>query len=113
MMPTFRAAESGVALLMQATDGAAQPGGSLIGMLIPMGLIFVIFYFLLIRPANKKQKAVQAMLEGLKNGDKVITNGGILGVVAGITDEVIQLKVAQNVKIEISRNAVAALQKDQ
>lgn len=113
MMPTVRAAQRGVALLMQGTDAAAQPGGSLIGMLIPMGLIFVIFYFLLIRPANKKQKAVQAMLEGLKNGDKVITTGGILGVVAGITDEVIQLKVAQNVKIEISRNAVAALQKDQ
>lgn len=113
MMPTMRAANSGAALLMQGAEGAAQPGGSLIGMLVPMGLIFVIFYFLLIRPANKKQKAVQAMLEGLKNGDKVITTGGILGVVAGITDEVIQLKVAQNVKIEIARNAVAALQKDQ
>ena len=113
MMPTVFSASSGVALLMQGADGAAPPGGSLVGMLIPMGLIFIIFYFLLIRPANKKQKAVQAMLEGLKNGDKVITTGGILGVVAGITDEIIQLKVAQNVKIEISRNAVAALQKDQ
>ena len=113
MMPIIRAAESRVAFFMQDAPGAAQPGGSLLGMLVPMGLIFIIFYFLLIRPANKKQKAVQAMLEGLKNGDKVITTGGILGVVAGITDDVIQLKVAQNVKIEIARNAVAALQQNQ
>ena len=117
MMPMIRAAGSGAALLMQGADGAAQPGGSLVGMLVPMALIFVIFYFLLIRPANKKQKALQAMLEGLKNGDKVITTGGILGVVVGITDDVIHLKVSQltkeSVKIEISRNAVAALQKDQ
>ena len=113
MMPMIRAAQSGVALLMQDVPPSAPAGGSLVGMLVPMGLIFVIFYFLLIRPANKKQKAVQSMLESLKNGDKVITTGGILGVVAGITDEVIHLKVAQNVKIEISRNAVAALQKDQ
>ncbi len=77
-----------------------------------MGLIFVIFYFLLLRPASKKQKALQRMIDSLKNGDKVITTGGIHGVIVAITDELIQLKVAANVKIEISRNAIAALQKE-
>lgn len=77
-----------------------------------MGLILIIFYFLLIRPASRKQKALQQMIEGLKNGDKVITTGGIHGVVAGISDDIIQLKIAPNVKIEVSRSAVAALQSD-
>ena len=89
----------------------APPAGEMpFGFLVPMGLILVIFYFLLIRPANKKQKAQQQMISELKSGDKVITNGGIHGVVAGITDDLIQLKVASNVKIEISRNAVTSLQ---
>ena len=98
-------------MAMQA-PGAEAPNPFLT-FLMPMGLILIIFYFLLIRPANKKQKAVQQMIENLKNGDKVITTGGIHGVVAGITDEIIQLRVAPNIKIEISRNAVAALQKEQ
>lgn len=90
---------------------ASEPGSvSPFNGLILMGLIFIIFYFLLIRPASKKQKALQRMIESLKNGDKVITTGGIHGVIVAITDEFIQLRVASNVKIEISRNAVAALQ---
>lgn len=92
---------------LQAT---ADRPGSFFGFLVPMGLILVIFYVLVIRPANKKQKAVQQMIQNLKNGDKVITTGGIHGTVAGITDELIQLKVAPNMKLEISRNAIAGLQ---
>jgi len=102
-----------LALTMQGVPGADPAPNPLIGFLVPMGLILVIFYFLLIRPANKKQKALQAVIDNLKNGDKVITTGGIHGVVAGITDDIIQLRVAPNVKIEISRNAVSALQRDQ
>ena len=90
-------------------QAGAQPSNLFLNFLVPMGLILVIFYFLLIRPANKKQKALQQMIENLKSGDRIITTGGIHGVVAGITDDLIQLKVAPNVKIEISRNAVAAL----
>lgn len=100
----------------QAPPGG-QGAGTFVSMLVPMGLILIIFYFLLIRPANKKQKALQAMIDSLKSGDKVITTGGIHGVVAGITDEIIQLRVAsvdgKGVKIEISRAAVASLQKEQ
>lgn len=95
--------------------GALQAGGAggepnpLFSLVIPMGLVLVIFYFLLIRPANKKQKALQTMIDNLKNGDRIITTGGMHGVVAGIDDQVIHLRIAPNVKIEISRNAVAAL----
>ena len=91
--------------------GAQQPANSFISFLVPMGLILVIFYFLLIRPANRKQKALQQMIDDLRNGDRIITTGGIHGVVAGISEDLIQLKVAQNVKIEISRSAVAGLEK--
>ncbi|HET6372208.1 MAG TPA: preprotein translocase subunit YajC [Candidatus Polarisedimenticolia bacterium] len=104
----------GVALaFLQQSDpagGGARP--SLLETLVPIILVVIIVYFLLIRPASKKQKAVQAMIESLKNGDKVITTGGIHGVVAGITDDIIQLRVATNVKIDVSRNAIAALQKE-
>src|SRR5262249_13068457 len=113
MMHGFSTTAAGTALLMQTSPAADQPGQSIFGLLVPMGLILIIFYFLLIRPANKKQKVVQQMIDSLKSGDRVITTGGIHGVVAGITDEIIQLKVAPNVKIEISRSAVAALQGDQ
>ncbi len=78
--------------------------------LVPLGLVFAIFYFLVIRPANKKQRALQEMLKALKNGDKVITTGGIYGTVAGITDDIVQLRVANSVKIDVSRNAIAGLQ---
>ena len=108
---TFTAATTSL-ILAQAAPGG-QGTGTFISMLVPMGLILIIFYFLLIRPANKKQKALQAMIDSLKSGDKVITTGGIHGVVAGITDEIIQLRVAPNVKIDVSRSAVAALQKEQ
>ena len=113
MMHEISSPAGGAVLLMQGAAAGDQPGQSIFGLLVPMALILVIFYFLLIRSANKKQKTLQQMIDHLKNGDKIITTGGVHGVVAGITDEIIQLKVAPNVKIEISRNAVAALQSDQ
>jgi len=89
-------------------SGDGQPGGWT--MFAPYVLIFVVFYFLLIAPARKKQKVHQQMLSSLKNGTRVITNGGIHGTVVGIDDDKIQLRVADQVKIEISKNAIAALQ---
>ncbi len=100
-----------LALIQQGPGGGAVEGPSLImQFLVPLGLVFAIFYFLVIRPANKKQKALQEMLKDLKNGDKVITTGGIYGTVAGITDNIVQLRVASTVKIDVSRNAIAGLQ---
>ena len=72
--------------------------------------IIGIFYFLMIRPAQTRQKKVTAMLSNLKNGDKVITNGGIYGTVVGLESDAVQLRIAEQVKIKVSRNAIAGLQ---
>ena len=81
---------------------------------LPMILIFAIFYFILIAPMRKRQKKTQAMLSQLKKGDAVITNGGIYGRIAAIDESTssVILQVADQVKIKISRNAIAALQGD-
>ena len=70
--------------------------------------IGLIFYFIVFLPNKKRQRALQEMLDNLKNGDKVITSGGIHGVVAGIKDDRVHLKIADQVKIEISKNAIVA-----
>jgi preprotein translocase subunit YajC len=70
----------------------------------------VIFYFLMIMPAQRRQKKVAEMLRNLKNGDKVITNGGIFGTIVGLDDDSVQLRIAEQVKIKLSRAAIAGLQ---
>jgi len=75
--------------------------------------IGLIFYFIVFLPNKKRQKALQDMLNNLKNGDKVITSGGIFGVVAAIKDDRIQLKVADQVKIEISKSAIVSKQSEE
>jgi preprotein translocase subunit YajC len=79
---------------------------------VPLVLIMLIFYFLLILPAQRRQKKTTQMLQALKNGDKVITNGGIYGTVVGLEDEAVQLRVADQVKIKLSRSAIVGLQPD-
>tara|TARA_B100000945_G_scaffold251174_1_gene207960 strand:- start:447 stop:734 length:288 start_codon:yes stop_codon:yes gene_type:complete len=75
-----------------------------IGQFIPLILIFVIFYFFLIRPQQKKAKEHKAMVENLKRGDKVITSGGIVGRVERIIDnEKVEVEIADNVKVEVLR----------
>lgn len=76
----------------------------------PIVIIGVIFYLLIFMPMRKRQKKLEAMITELRNGDKVITNSGIYGVVAGVKDKTIILKVADQVKIEIAKNAIAGLQ---
>ena len=78
--------------------------GSGIGQFLPLILIFVIFYFFLIRPQQKKVKEHKAMVEGLKRGDKVITSGGITGTVERIIDnEKVEVNISENVNVEIVR----------
>ena len=75
-----------------------------IGQFIPLILIFVIFYFFLIRPQQKKVKEHKAMVESLKRGDKVITSGGITGTVERIIDnEKVEVEISENVKVEVIR----------
>ncbi len=76
-----------------------------IGQFIPLILIFVIFYFFLIRPQQKKVKEHKAMVEALKRGDKVITSGGIVGTVERVIDnEKVEVQISENVKVEIIRS---------
>jgi preprotein translocase subunit YajC len=90
---------------------AAQPSGSLLGNPLLLMIPFIaVFYFLMIRPAQNRQKKVNEMLKNLKNGDKVITNGGIYGTIVGLEGDAIQLRIADQVKIKVSRSAVAGLQ---
>ncbi len=76
---------------------------------LPLALIFLIFYFLLIRPARVKQRNLQAMLEALKPGDRVVTAAGIHGTVVGLSEDVVQLRIAENVKVEFSKSAVVSV----
>src|SRR2546423_14690749 len=77
---------------------------------LPLVLILGIFYLIVFLPARRRQKKLQNMIDNLKAGDKVVTSGGIYGTIVGFRDDRIQLRVAENVKIELSRNAVTALQ---
>jgi len=81
---------------------------------LPLILIMVIFYFLMILPAQRRQKKVNEMLGALKNGDKVITNGGIYGTIVGLDegDGTVQLRIAEQVKMKVSRNAIAGMQQE-
>ncbi len=75
-----------------------------------MGMVFLLIYFMVIRPSRNRQKALQDMISKLTRGDKVITNGGIHGMVVGISENIIQVRIADQLTIDISRNAIAAKQ---
>ena len=77
---------------------------------LPFIFVFAIFYFLLIAPMRKRQKATQAMIAALKKGDKVVTNGGLYGEVAAVHDDIVVLKLADNVKVRIAKSAVSGLE---
>jgi preprotein translocase subunit YajC len=77
---------------------------------VPVLLVFAIFYFLLIAPMRKRQKALQGLIESLKKGDRVITNGGLYGTVAAVEDKVIVLKLAENLKVRVAKSAISGLE---
>ena len=88
---------------------ASTPGQSPIAGLIPVVAMVLIFYFLLIAPVRKRQKKHDEMIANLKNGARIITNGGIIGTVVGIQDDRLRIKIADQVKIEITKQSVASL----
>ena len=92
-------------------EQAQQPGGII--SFLPLILILVIFYLIVFLPARRRQKKLDEMISNLKPGDKVITSGGIYGTIVGFKDGRIQLRIAENVKIELSRNAITALQESE
>jgi preprotein translocase subunit YajC len=77
--------------------------------IMPIAAIFLVFYFIVIAPANKQRKKTQEMLSALKKGDRVVTQGGIYGTVQGVEAEVVYLKIAENVRVKVSRSAVTGV----
>jgi preprotein translocase subunit YajC len=98
-------------LLMAAPQGAGEAagGGSFITSIIPFAAIILIFYFLIIRPQNKKRKDTEKMLSALKKGDKIVTIGGLHGVVQNVKETTVVVKVDDNVKLEFLRSAVSSI----
>lgn len=96
--------------LVLVLQSSSQTSG--LTLFLPLILIMVIFYFLMILPAQRRQKKVAEMLKNLKNGDKVITNGGIYGTIVGLESDSVQLRISEQVKIKIARSAISGLQPD-
>lgn len=90
----------------QGAGGAGGAGGGF-SMLVPLLLMFAVFYFLLIRPQQKKQRRHQDMLKGLKVGDKVMTNGGIVGTIIEGGEQFVKLEIADRVRVDIGRSYIA------
>lgn len=87
---------------------AQQP--SALSLALPIVIVLGIFYLIVILPARRNQKKLQDMIDHLKVGDKVVSSGGIYGTIVGLKEDRIQLRVAENVKIEVARSAISALQ---
>lgn len=97
-----------LAYAMAPPQGTSGPVAILI-QLVPMILIFGIFFFLLIRPQQRERRRREEMLANLKKGDRVVTSGGIIGTVVGLTDHTVSLRIADTVRVECLRSAVSGL----
>ncbi len=96
-----------------AAAPAAGPAGGGFASFLPLILIFVVFYFLLIRPQQKQAKAHQTFLTEMKRGYKVVTKGGLHGEITGLTDTIVTLEIAKDIRIKVSRDAISgAVDKD-
>ena len=97
-------------VLLQAGEGEGSP----FTMLVPMALIFMIFYFLLIRPQQKRQKDQEALLKSIEKGDHVVTSGGLHGKVTGVTDDTLTIEIAalkgERVRVKVSRGKIDSKQ---
>jgi preprotein translocase subunit YajC len=100
------------AFLAQAQS--APPSGSPasgIGFFVPLIFIFIIMYFVMIRPQKKRQEQQQKLIASIKTGDRVVTNGGIHGLISNVKDTTVIVKVADNVKIEMEKSAITTVLK--
>jgi preprotein translocase subunit YajC len=89
------------------SGGGGQGGG--FGAFIPLILMFAIFYFLLIRPQQKKAKQHRELLASLKKGDKVVSSGGLHGVVTGLTDDIVTMEIAPKIRVKVSRGSISGV----
>lgn len=98
-------------ILAQAPGPAPAPG--IAGMFVPMICVFVIMYFLVLRPQQQQRKKLQEMVDNMKTGDAVVTTGGIHGIVSNMKDgNTLMLKIADNVRIEVDKSAIASVMKE-
>ncbi len=93
--------------ILTFAEGAGAPA---LVQFVPIILVFAIFYFLLIAPMRKRQKALQSLVENLKKGDRVLTNGGLYGTIASVEEKTVILKLADNVKVKVAKSAIAGLE---
>ncbi len=90
--------------------GAPPQGANPLVSFIPLIAMLAIFYFILVLPMKKKQQKVQAFLAALKEGDRIVTSGGMFGTITKIKDDAVQVQIAQNVKVDVSRAAIVGYQ---
>ena len=95
-----------VAMAAPGAGGTAPGGGGMLGMVGYMVIFFALFYFLMIRPQMRREKERKKMIETIKTGDRILFCGGMLGTVANVKDQLLAVKIADNVKIEVARGAV-------
>lgn len=105
-------APGGATTATTQTPVGAPPQPGPLSMLMPFGLMFLVIYFLIIRPQQKKIKAHQETLSKLQHGDEIITNAGIFGKVTGITDKVVTVEIADNVRVKVLRSQIATINPD-
>ena len=96
-------------LIPMAPQGGEGGGGSLISTLIMFGAIFAIFYFMIIRPQQKRAKEREKLLSNIEKGDKVVTSGGVHATIVGIEDKTVLIEIAPNVKIKVDRSAIGSV----
>jgi preprotein translocase subunit YajC len=97
------------ALLAQAPSPAPTGPGGGIGFFVPFIFIFIIMYFVMFRPQKKRQEQQQKLISALKTGDRVVTNGGIHGLISNVKETTVIVKVADNVKIEMEKSAITTV----
>ena len=95
--------------LIAMSPQGGQGGGGLTSTLVMFGVIFAIFYFMILRPQQKRQKDRQKLLDGVKKGDKIITSGGIHGKVIGVEDKTLLVEIADNTKVKVERSSIGSV----
>lgn len=96
-------------LLIAMAPQGGEGTGQLMSTLIMFGAIFAIFYFMIIRPQQKRAKEREKLLSNLEKGDKVVTSGGIHGVIAGLDEKTVLLQISENTKIKIDRSGIGSV----
>lgn len=90
-------------------EAAPPPSGGGTEMLVMVGIFFAIMYFMIIRPQQKRQKEHKALMDSLSKGDEVVTNGGMMGKIKGVGDDIVKIELAENVVIKVQKHAIGSV----